>query len=342
MAEPSPASLAALVIHYGDPEWTMQCLRSLQGFDEVVVVDQPPQRLASVWPSEGIAGLKVRFVSPQENLGFAGGCNAGMAAANAAFVFVLNNDAVLAQGTHRRARQSLEGLAPNVAILCPKVLSADASKLQSVAGMLFSDDGIGVPRGFGENDTGQYDHIRECAAPSGAAFIVRREAWQALGGMSEHFFCYCEDGDLGLRLLAAGFAIRSAPALVVQHALSQSSGVYSLDKAYLVERNRIWTALHSAPASRLAALPFTTLRRLFAMAFDQFRGRGMGAGMAGQASSGQLLATLLRAWRDALLGGAKALQIRRATLTTSQARQSVRAALGAHRATLDELLQSRD
>ncbi|MFT4571088.1 MAG: GT2 family glycosyltransferase [Hyphomicrobiaceae bacterium] len=334
----TPPRISALVIHYGDPSLTRRCLASLDGFDEIVVVDHPPTRLGS---DTQTLPPGIRVIGPDRNLGFAGGCNAGIAEIENEFVFVINNDAELASGGIAKLRALITDLADDVAVVCPKVLSSDGAQLQSIAGMRFSADFIGVPRGFRRPDDNRYDSIVDCAAPSGAAFLVRARAWRDVGGMSQEFFCYCEDGDLGLRLIAAGHRITAAHNVVVRHALSEGSTVYSLQKAYLVERNRIWTAIHVAPAERLALLPLATAVRLFAMALDALRGRGAAAGMGQEATALALVSTLLRAWWDALRGLPAALSTRRRTLVDAAARNRVRNALAAHRATLSELIQPR-
>ena len=36
--------VAVIVVHYGDPRPTRCCLDSLGGLDEIILVDQPPER----------------------------------------------------------------------------------------------------------------------------------------------------------------------------------------------------------------------------------------------------------------------------------------------------------
>ena len=55
---------------------------------------------------------------------------------------------------------------------------------------------------------------------TGAFLVVRREAYEAVGGFDEAQWMYAEDLDLCWRLRRAGWATRFEPAAVVHHALS--------------------------------------------------------------------------------------------------------------------------
>jgi GT2 family glycosyltransferase len=58
----------------------------------------------------------------------------------------------------------------------------------------------------------------------GAALIVRRDAFTAVGGFDESFFLYSEETDLCHRLRAAGWEIDWVPQAVVVHAEAASTG----------------------------------------------------------------------------------------------------------------------
>ncbi|HEY2773422.1 MAG TPA: glycosyltransferase [Candidatus Binatia bacterium] len=333
-----PAHVCAVVVHYGDPALTRRCLDSLSGLDEVVLIDQPP-RLAGDHPRV------TRRIETAKNIGFAAACNRGVDAAAGPFVLLLNNDAVLADGAAAALRRALATLDENVAGLCLKLLDLDGVTIQSAGGLWFSRDGIGFPRGFGELDRGQYDRLdaNEIGVPSGAAAVYRTSAWKQAGGMSEEFFCYCEDGDLGLRMIASGNRFAWAPDVKVLHELSSASSAHSLFKAYHVERNHFATMLHCAPVATLLALPFWTAARILGLASDALTGHGAGAGLRREASPLALASTLLRAWAGALVLLPGALATRRALLARHRrAPRIIGRFLATHRTTLEQLRRSRD
>lgn len=329
--------VAAVVVHYGDPTPTRRCLDSLAGFEEVVLVDQPPQRFGEH------PGVTRRVETPR-NIGFAAACNLAVAGIDADFVLLLNNDAWLAPSSGDRLRGALPGLAPEIAGACLKLLSPDARTIQSAGGLLFTRDGIGFPRGFGEIDRGQYDGLsgEEVGVPSGAAALYRTAAWREAGGMTEEFFCYCEDGDLGLRLVAAGGRFAWLPGVVVLHELSSSSSAHSLFKAFHVERNHFLAMVHVAPLGTLALLPLLTLARITRTTAEAVLGRGAAGGLASEASFGTLATTLARAWKEAAAATRRAWRVRRDLVRRHpQGLQRAGGHLASHRARPHEFARSR-
>lgn len=331
------SALAAVVVHYGDPAPTRRCLDSLAGIDEVVLVDQPPTRFGTH------PAVTTRIETPR-NVGFAAACNLAVARSNAPFVLLINNDAVLAPDAARILAAGLDALEPDVAGACLKLLAADGKSFQSAGGLWFTRDGIGFPRAFGEVDRGQYDDLAEdgIGVPSGAAAVYRVSAWREVGGMPEDFFCYCEDGDVGLAMIAAGYRFAWLPAVRVLHELSASTADHSAFKAFHVERNHFAVVLRNAPSVTLAGLPLFTSMRLLKMLGDALRGRGAGGGLAAQSSPATLAATLLRAWSGALAMAPSALARRRELAGRFPGgAERVSRFLAARRVTLSEFTRSR-
>ncbi len=331
------ARLAVVVVHFGEPAPTRRCLDSLDGFDEVVLVDQPPRRF-------GDHPRVTRRLETPRNVGFAAACNLGVAATDADFVLLLNNDAWLAPRGADALRAALPDLAPDVAGACLKLLSPDARTIQSAAGLVFTRDGIGFPRGFGERDDGQYNDLAEdqVGVPSGAAALYRTTAWREAGGMREEFFCYCEDGDLGLRMIAAGGRFAWLPGVVALHELSASTGAHSRFKAFHVERNHFLAMVHVAPLGTLALLPLLTLTRIARLSLDALGGRGAAGGLRSESSLLDLARTLARAWTEAAAATPRAWSARR-DLVRRHPRAIARAArhLASHRIPLETFLRSR-
>lgn len=85
---------------------------------------------------------------------------------------------------------------------------------------------------------------------SAAFWLVRSEAWRAIGGFDARYFMYCEDADFCLRLQLAGWRLARAEAVAV-HAAARSS-------------HRDWRALRWHLASLLRHWRQPPLRRYLA------------------------------------------------------------------------------
>jgi GT2 family glycosyltransferase len=124
--------------------------------------------------------------------------------------------------------------------------------------------------------------------PSGCAALYRRELLEEVGLLDEEFFAYCEDSDLGLRGVWAGWKTASAPKAKVFHKYSASSSTYSPLKLQLVERNHYFLAIKNYPLRLLLFLPLWTWYRYLLMGVAVLSGKGKG----GAAQKGQTLSLL--------------------------------------------------
>ena len=179
------------------------------------------------------------LVSPR-NLGFGGACNLALAASSADLLFFVNPDARLDHGTTAGLTAAIEA-DPAVAAAGPRIDDATGGlraasagfepSLRSVLGhfLLFARlPWIGryfppVQLSFG-SPAQLVDWI------SGAALMVRTDAFRGVGGFDPSMFMYMEDVDLCRRLRATGRRIRYEPGVAVEHDLGGSQGTEQAER----------------------------------------------------------------------------------------------------------------
>lgn len=246
-------------------------------------------------------GDKVRVIETGVNLGFAGGNNAGIREAHGEYILLINNDAAADAGWVEALVREAE-TDGRIGMCASKVVTWEAPARIDSAGLLVSRDGVGRGRGRGEPAEGRFVNAEDALVPSGCAALYRRAMLDAIGAFDEAFFMYCEDLDLGLRGRLAGWRCRYVPDAVVRHRYSASAGAFSLQKVFLVERNRMWVMLKSFPWSAMAASLWWTVLRLGWHTYAACRRRG-GAGRAvDDVSAFALASTVVRASAAALMG----------------------------------------
>lgn len=231
LSEPVP-SVCAIVVSYADPAATRAAVASLLAQThapaQIVVVDNDPAgRLGE------IAGARV--LPQARNRGYTGGANAGARAAGAAdWLLFLNPDAVAAPDCVQRL---LEAADERTAILGAQVLLADGERVNAGDNPLHLTGLSWAGRFEQPREAGP---AREVAVVSGAALMVRRVAWEQLGGLTERLFLYLDDVDLAWRARLLGWSVRFVPAAIVRHDYAFDKG---REKWFYLERNRAWTIL---------------------------------------------------------------------------------------------------
>lgn len=192
----------------------------------VVVVDN-----ASADGSAAVVAARpfATWIATGVNLGFGGGANRGVAAtatSSAPYVAVLNPDTVVEPWALGRMVQVLDDR-PELAAVGPLVLVGDGSVYPSartfpslidaaghaVLGSISADNPF-TRRYVG---SGRPDWI------SGTAMVIRRAAFESVGGFDEAYFMYVEDVDLCWRWRRAGLLVDKVPQAVVHHAIGGSS-----------------------------------------------------------------------------------------------------------------------
>lgn len=275
--------VSVVIPHFNGAEILDRCLTALQASSypalEVLLVDNASHDGSAVAAAERFASARLRLIRLPENRGFAGGCNAGVREARGRYIVLLNNDAVVSP----RWLEPLVALAEQderVAAVQPKVRSLDRPThfdYAAAAGGLI--DVLGFPFARGrmfytcEADHGQYDAVREVFWASGTCCLLRRDAWQLVGGLDESFFAHMEEIDLNWRLHLAGLHVLFCPEAVVQHNAGTTLPPEHPRKIFLNHRNGLVMVLKNyAWPTLLWVMPARLGLELVAAVYFLFRG----------------------------------------------------------------------
>ena len=179
----------------------------------VIVVDN-----ASTAPAVVVDDPRVQLLRNETNRGVAGGRNQGIAQGAAEFICLLDSDAALTPGA-----------------LSALVAPLQREALVAVAGPVFVDQpaeasGGRAPtlrrklqRSFGRTNT--YDTVERSTDARwwdvdfviGACQLIRRTAYDAVGGIDESFFYGPEDADFCMRLCESGWRVVQVSGAPVEH-----------------------------------------------------------------------------------------------------------------------------
>ncbi len=222
--------------------------------DLVYVLDSPEraeellQRAADLHP---IYQLPFRVAVLEENVGFAGACNAGADLARSRLLVLLNSDILPDRPGWLATMRDFYDATPNIGALGPKLMYEDDS-IQH-AGMYYHR----LPGSSLWVDAHYYKGMHRSLAPanvarrvplvSGACLMVDRLLFQRTGGLPTSYIQGdYEDADFCLRLMAAGLENWYLPASELYHLEGQS---YSSNLRRPFNRYNMWLHNHLSQAA---------------------------------------------------------------------------------------------
>jgi GT2 family glycosyltransferase len=302
------SSVAAIIPSWNTAEYIERCLDSLaaqeRGDVEVMVVDNGSED-ASI---ELLEQRRVPYVGLASNAGFAAAVNFGVARTSAPFILVLNADCFLAPRCLSLLRAELS-IDDRLGGVQPRILQersdGDVERIYST-GQMLTRYGAAFERGWGEPNGASFDEGGPVFGVSGAACLLRREMFSALGGYDTSYFAFYEDVDLNARARLAGWTFAYVPharAVHVGHVAWRQVGRSHKFNVELTVRNRLATAVKVLPSRGIAGAAGLTLRSLLA---SPFRGSGAAA-LRGTLGAFRWLPRLLRERKRLRAGSTSAL-----------------------------------
>ena len=226
--------VTVVIVTWNTHQLTTESVRSVLSnaagqVSEIIVVDNAStdgtaERLAEHFPA-------VRLLRNARNVGFAAANNQGAAASSSEVLLLLNSDARLLPGALPAMLEILER-EPRAAIVGARLINADGSfqashsRFPTLLREYLILSGVGrlilgrrYPSRGPETERGPQavDYVE------GACLLVRRKAYQDVGGPDSAYFMYSEEVDLCYAVRQEGWQVWYQPAAAVVHLGGASS-----------------------------------------------------------------------------------------------------------------------
>lgn len=232
------ASVCISIVHYNSRELLGRCLESFHRYPprlpyRIVVADNS----ASFLSIRDVTSLFPRCVLLEmpHNVGFSAANNRAVQDAQEQYLFFLNPDTEIREGTIENLISRLDS-DPEIGAVGPMNVGPDGEVQLSCRTFpgyctILAHRYSLLTRLFPRNrmsseylqTTRDHNQVSEADWVSGAALLIRRSDFERLGGFDEAFFLYAEDVDLCYRLHQMGRRILYEPAAIVQHSIGGSS-----------------------------------------------------------------------------------------------------------------------
>jgi GT2 family glycosyltransferase len=209
-------TISVVVLAWRLTDSLLECLHSIASsvnapqFETIIVLN------GSTEPTRSLVRDRVtgaRIVDLPENIGFGGGCNAGVAIAHGEYVVLINDDARAEPSALRQLFAAIDDR-PSVAAAAGVLIQPDGRLQEAGSRVLASAATAQLAQGKTLDEARKTGFLsdREIDYGSGAAVIIRRTAFENIGGFDPRYKpAYFEDVDLSFRFKAMGLQVRLAP-----------------------------------------------------------------------------------------------------------------------------------
>ena len=216
----------------------------------------------------------VHLIELSENFGFCGAVNAGIRAAKAPYVLLLNNDTEVKEDFVEEMLAAIRRHKNAFSCGARMVQYHDRDRLDDV-GNYYCALGWSFARGRGKDIHAYETEDKIFSACAGAA-IYRKKIIEKIGYFDEEHFAYLEDTDLGYRARIYGYENWYAPKAIVYHVGSGTSGSrYNQFKTRYSSRNNIYLIYKNMPLLQIILnLPFLAVGFLIKFLFFAVKGMG--------------------------------------------------------------------
>lgn len=241
--------VAIVLVNYNGFEDTVECIKSIQSikYDNYVIIVVDNASTASPADSQikYICENSV-YVQSRMNLGFSGGNNLGIKAAeqfNPQYYLLLNSDTVVTPDFLNILIETAEKN-DNVGIVTGKInFFSEPTKIWFGGGKFDFKRGIGSHMRYNTTDYGSTGEVFDISFATGCLMLIPQKTIAECGMLEESFFLYAEDTEYSCRVLKGGKRILFCEDALIYHKVSSSTSKMSISSQYYVIRNNLYVAV---------------------------------------------------------------------------------------------------
>ena len=183
-----------IIINYNQERELLRCVESVKGSAGVELSSIRVRNTGKHCAAPGA------LVTDGKNIGYGAACNEQARQCRGEYLLFLNADIILPENALSLTLSMLQ--ADPKAGLCGLKMAGQASRMRFPTPWQLAGRSLGLGRGYAAQNqcrSGKADWVL------GAYLLVKRTAFEAVGGFDPGFFLYFEEVDLSLRLKKAGF-----------------------------------------------------------------------------------------------------------------------------------------
>ncbi len=271
--------LGIIIVHFGEKSRTVRCLNSFVRAalwlkerapavkTSILIVDNSQNLDPRV--CRAVRDVEVTYFQPKVNLGYAGACYiAANLLKDATTLVFSNNDIILREDALLNLVETMKSL-PDVGAIQPLVLINGSSKVDSIGltcnsimnGFNYSNWPIKPLSRF---STKGGLEVMECFGVDGMLFMLKRDAWEEVGGWDPEYFMFNEDGLLSWKLRLAGYRNYVALDSIAYHERGGTAEGYFVKRdpifpSYYISRNKVLSILYIYGGIWLVVYFFTSI-----------------------------------------------------------------------------------
>jgi GT2 family glycosyltransferase len=270
--------IGVIIINYNSSIYLEKALHALAGQSyqptQVIVFDN--NSIESLPQCIETTSLPMKVIISPSNLGFAAGNNQAIESLHPEinWVALLNPDAYPHKDWLLEMVKAIQKH-PEYTFMGSKLICERNPKLLDGTGDIYHISGKAWRMNHRKPLNKAPVELQELFSPCAAAALYHRDAYKAVQGFDERFFCYYEDIDLAFRLWLSGFKGCYVPNAIAEHTGSVTTRRHSDFYTYHGHRNLVWTYFKNMPTLLLIiSLPLHLLLNIVTIFLFIKRGQG--------------------------------------------------------------------